>query len=275
MLVVIALFFTMFFVMKFFGKVPRRPLVFTPAFHPPNGELVEPTTVRISCATRGATIYYTLDGTDPVSNSVVYDSQKPPVVGVVSPANNKPSKLRMSAIARKKNMDDSDVAVATYTILPHTRTPPPTAPAERSTVIPQTPSKLAPAPNHHQRPSPPPSLPTVVEPPSLFSTSLRKEEAAPPSPTAVKGSVTESGHVSTLHGKGTVEGKREFMAVATEDVQNLIENGETAVEMPGGVIKGNVDDPVGPPGAGHQGMDVSPQGPTSHEVGQILFAFKH
>jgi glucose/arabinose dehydrogenase len=44
------------------------PLVFTPA----EGPITNGTTISISCATPGATIYYTLDGSTPTTNSAVY-----------------------------------------------------------------------------------------------------------------------------------------------------------------------------------------------------------
>ena len=46
--------------------------VATPTFNPAGGEVEEGTTVTISCATDGATIYYTTDGNEPTTTSAVY-----------------------------------------------------------------------------------------------------------------------------------------------------------------------------------------------------------
>jgi len=48
--------------------------VATPTFSPAAGRYSEAQTVSISCATSGATIYYTLDGKDPTTSSAVYSS---------------------------------------------------------------------------------------------------------------------------------------------------------------------------------------------------------
>ena len=44
----------------------------TPEFSPNGGLFIEPQTVSITCATAGATIYYTTDGTEPTTASTVY-----------------------------------------------------------------------------------------------------------------------------------------------------------------------------------------------------------
>jgi hypothetical protein len=54
------------------GSVPSAPpQVATPIFTPPSGSSV-PTNVTISCATTNASIYYTLDGSVPTTNSLLY-----------------------------------------------------------------------------------------------------------------------------------------------------------------------------------------------------------
>lgn len=52
--------------------IKAREVVATPVLNPAGGEVEEGTTVTISCATDGATIYYTTDGNDPTTASAVY-----------------------------------------------------------------------------------------------------------------------------------------------------------------------------------------------------------
>ncbi len=82
-----------------------RETVAAPRFNPAAGAVEAGTEVAISCATEGATIYYTLDGTTPTTASTVYST---PIV-----VNNA---LTISAIAVKDGMDNSSVATAAYTI---------------------------------------------------------------------------------------------------------------------------------------------------------------
>ena len=84
----------------------------TPTFTPEAGTYTSPQNVTISCATTGATIYYTTDGSTPTTSSNVY-----------SPAISVSETTTIKAIAVKSGMDNSEVASATYTInLPHTVT---------------------------------------------------------------------------------------------------------------------------------------------------------
>lgn len=53
---------------------PGLETVATPVFDPPGGTYSSPQTVSISCATPGATIHYTTDGTDPHPGSAVYQT---------------------------------------------------------------------------------------------------------------------------------------------------------------------------------------------------------
>lgn len=82
-----------------------KEVVAAPTFSVPAGEVAEGTEVAIECATEGATIYYTLDGTNPTAASTVYST---PVV--INEA------LTIKAIAVKDGMDDSAIASAAYTI---------------------------------------------------------------------------------------------------------------------------------------------------------------
>ena len=79
--------------------------VATPTFSPAEGTYNEAQTVTIACETDGATIYYTLDGTDPTPNSTVY-----------SDAITISETTTVKAIATKEGMNDSEIATATYTI---------------------------------------------------------------------------------------------------------------------------------------------------------------
>ena len=79
--------------------------VATPTFSPAEGTYNEAQTVTIACETDGATIYYTLDGTDPTPNSTVY-----------SDAITISETTTVKAIATKQGMNDSEIATATYTI---------------------------------------------------------------------------------------------------------------------------------------------------------------
>ena len=81
--------------------------VATPTFDPAAKEYKEAQNVTISCATEGATIYYTTDVTDPTTSSTLYTA---PIT--VS------TDTTIKAIAVKDGMKNSDVATAAYTITP-------------------------------------------------------------------------------------------------------------------------------------------------------------
>ena len=79
--------------------------VAAPVFKPDGATSFRGTqTVEISCATPGASIYYTTDGTTPTSNSTAYN-------GAISLT----STTTIKAIAVKADMNDSAVAEATFT----------------------------------------------------------------------------------------------------------------------------------------------------------------
>lgn len=80
------------------------PVVETPVFTPAAGEVSSGTTVAISCATAGATIYYTTDGSTPTSASTLYSS---PI------AINAGSTIKAIAILGNET---SNVATAEYTL---------------------------------------------------------------------------------------------------------------------------------------------------------------
>ena len=79
----------------------------TPYFSPGAGAVARGTEVTISCATDGATIYYTTDETTPTSSSTPYNpSSKPSIT----------TSTTIKAIAVKDGLEDSEVATAAYTI---------------------------------------------------------------------------------------------------------------------------------------------------------------
>ena len=80
--------------------------VATPTFTPAAGSYISVQQVSIACATEGATIYYTLDGTDPTSESTVY-----------AEAFTVSTTTTVKAMAVKEGMNNSAVASATYTII--------------------------------------------------------------------------------------------------------------------------------------------------------------
>ena len=79
--------------------------VATPVFNPAAGTYTEAQTVTISCATEGATIHYTTDGSTPTASSTPYSN----AISVSETAT-------IKAIAVKAGMADSAVTSATYTI---------------------------------------------------------------------------------------------------------------------------------------------------------------
>ena len=85
--------------------VTTAPAVATPTFDPADGEYTEAQSVTITCATEGATIYYTTDGTDPTNQSTEYTD-----------AITVDETTTIKAIAYV-GTDASSVATATYTIV--------------------------------------------------------------------------------------------------------------------------------------------------------------
>jgi len=79
--------------------------VATPNFSPAGGSYSTPQNVALSCATSGATIRYTLDGSEPTASSAVYSL---PISVTTSKT--------IKAIAIKSGMNNSSVASASYFI---------------------------------------------------------------------------------------------------------------------------------------------------------------
>ena len=87
------------------GQNEELEQVAAPTFTPAAGEYTAAQSVEIACATEGAAIYYTLDGTDPTAASTPYTAAI--AVGET---------MTIKAIAVKEGMTDSEIATAAYTI---------------------------------------------------------------------------------------------------------------------------------------------------------------
>ena len=83
---------------------PSTKVVATPTFSPATWESGESLDVTLACATDGASIYYTTDGSTPTSESTAY-STKITISATTT----------IKAIAVKSTMTDSDVATKAYT----------------------------------------------------------------------------------------------------------------------------------------------------------------
>ena len=91
---------------------PVKETVVTPAFSVASGAVNSGTKVTISCATEGANIYYTKDGSEPTASSAEYTA----AISVTPP-------ITLKAIAVKSGMNDSAVASVSYTIKGTVATP--------------------------------------------------------------------------------------------------------------------------------------------------------
>ena len=87
--------------------VSGKQTVATPAFSVASGAVDSGTSVTISCATDGAEIYYTTDGTEPTAESTEYTA----AISITEA-------VTLKAIAVKDGMNDSAVASTNYTIKP-------------------------------------------------------------------------------------------------------------------------------------------------------------
>ena len=90
---------------KFYKEDGGTPTCATPTFSPAAGTYTQAQTVSISCATGGATIYYTTNGDEPTTSSSVYST---PI--------NVSSNTTIKAMATAEGYDNSAVATAEYTI---------------------------------------------------------------------------------------------------------------------------------------------------------------
>ncbi len=101
--------------LEYTGDVtPEEPVetVAAPAFSVSGGTYTAPQTVSLSCATAGASIRYTLDGSDPTASSALYANP----ISISATAT-------IKAKAFKSGMTDSAVASAAYTIVVETTDP--------------------------------------------------------------------------------------------------------------------------------------------------------
>ncbi len=96
------------------GKQAELTVVATPSISPASGAVVSGTEVSITCATDGATIYYTTDGSDPTSTSTAYNPSNKPIITAAT---------TIKAIAIKSGLTNSNVASASYTIAAPCATP--------------------------------------------------------------------------------------------------------------------------------------------------------
>ena len=87
--------------------VSGKQTVATPAFSLASGAVNSGTEVTISCATDGAKIYYTKDGSNPTAESTEYTD----AISVTPP-------MTLKAIAVKDGVNNSSVASASYLIIP-------------------------------------------------------------------------------------------------------------------------------------------------------------
>lgn len=83
-----------------------KETVATPVILPGSGEIEANTKITITCATEGATIYYTVDGNDPTTESAVYGEE--PIIFTEA--------MTVKAFAVKEGMIDSEIASAEYTL---------------------------------------------------------------------------------------------------------------------------------------------------------------
>ena len=91
---------------------PVKETVATPEFSVASGAVNSGTEVTITCATEGAKIYYTTDGSDPTASSTEYTD-----------AINVTEAVTLKAIAVKDGMNNSAVASVSYTIKGTVSTP--------------------------------------------------------------------------------------------------------------------------------------------------------
>ena len=88
-------------------SVSANGRVSAPAILPASGIVTNSTKVTLSCATSGATIHYTTDGSEPTSAAPVYQKKALSVTNSIT----------LKAKAFKKNLIESTAATATWTVI--------------------------------------------------------------------------------------------------------------------------------------------------------------
>ncbi|MBQ1971050.1 MAG: InlB B-repeat-containing protein [Treponema sp.] len=86
--------------------------VATVKFSPAAGGVDMGTEITLSCETQGATIHYTLDGTDPTESRSVYTPDKP--ISIDDILSDEQEEVTIKAYAVCEGMNDSDVSTITY-----------------------------------------------------------------------------------------------------------------------------------------------------------------
>ena len=86
--------------------------VATVKFSPAAGGVDMDTEITLTCETDGATIYYTIDGTDTTENYSVYNSDKPIIIGDILSGGQEEVTIKAYAVCEE--MNDSDVSTITY-----------------------------------------------------------------------------------------------------------------------------------------------------------------
>ena len=95
-------------------ETPEATPVATPVATPNGGEYKNKVTVQLECATEGAVMYYTLDGTDPTPASAVYTDS-------IELKNN--CTLKVIACKDDSNFTDSEILCVDYVITSDNETP--------------------------------------------------------------------------------------------------------------------------------------------------------
>lgn len=95
----------------------NAPRVAAPTAFPDSGTFGVSQRVTLLCATKGATIHYTTDGSTPTISSPVFDSYQLPVLEAVNEGiKGVKSDYTLKALAVKEEREDSPVATFAYTI---------------------------------------------------------------------------------------------------------------------------------------------------------------
>ena len=94
------------------GPFTVQPRAATPSISPaPAGPVLNSVTVTLACATPGAAIYYTIDGTLPLTSPTTLRYSQPFVLAAAYPANN-----TVLAVAAGPGLSPSAVAAASWTV---------------------------------------------------------------------------------------------------------------------------------------------------------------